>query len=86
MYLDVDYNFAPAMQKPTTHVTKHCNHCNGSTRVFMTREQEVRLERGEEYVQSIFPHIHMDKREVLISGIHPECWEEMFGRECDQED
>lgn len=86
MYLDVDYNFAPPKQKPIRYVTKHCGHCNGSTRVFMTGEQAIRYERGEEYVDRIFSHISKDKVEVLISGIHPECWDELFGRECDQED
>lgn len=29
--------------------------------------------------QKAFPYLSADEREVLISGICPNCWEQMFG-------
>lgn len=30
-------------------------------------------------VQDVFPYLSADERELLISGICPECWEKTFG-------
>lgn len=35
--------------------------------------------------QDVFPYLSADEREMLISGICPDCWDEMFGDE-DNED
>ena len=32
-------------------------------------------------IQKAFPYLSADIRELLISGICPECWKEMFGDE-----
>lgn len=30
-------------------------------------------------IQDCFPELSADEREMIISGICPECWEKMFG-------
>lgn len=32
-----------------------------------------------ELAQNAFPYLSADDREILISGICPKCWDEMFG-------
>ena len=32
-----------------------------------------------ELIQDAFPDIPIDIREMMVSGMHPECWETMFG-------
>ena len=31
--------------------------------------------------QEAFPHLSIDEREFIISGIHPTEWEQLFGKE-----
>jgi len=30
-------------------------------------------------VQDVFPYLSADEREMLISGICPDCWDKLFG-------
>ena len=32
-------------------------------------------------IQETFPHLSIDEREFIISGIHPTEWHELFGNE-----
>lgn len=34
--------------------------------------------RGGAYVQRAFPEMKPDQRELLVSGTHPKCWDELF--------
>jgi len=36
--------------------------------------------RGE-YVQTAFKSLSIPLREQIISGVHPECWQELWGQE-----
>lgn len=61
-----------------TVITKPCPVCHLTDSVDMTADQFQRLSVGVEYVQDIFPDMPSDRRELLISGTHPKCWEELF--------
>lgn len=32
-------------------------------------------------IKEAFPEMSVDEREVLMTGIHPDCWKEMFPKE-----
>ena len=65
-------------------VTPACLGC-GDTAVFvMTVEQQARYRAGE-HVQRIFPTWSPEDRERLISGTCPDCWEEMWAEEEDED-
>jgi hypothetical protein len=34
--------------------------------------------RNKELIQNAFPNLDYQQRELIQTGIHPECWEEMF--------
>lgn len=35
--------------------------------------------QGGALIQQAFPELPVDQREMLISGTHPACWDELFG-------
>ena len=56
--------------------TPICFICASSSYVFVS-EDEVRRMKTESKA-SVFPHLPLEEIEVLISGIHPECWNSML--------
>lgn len=58
--------------------TKRCQHC-GDTGVMAVSKDGLALRQAGAYVQDAFPELSAPEREQLISGTHPECWDEMFG-------
>jgi hypothetical protein len=37
--------------------------------------------QGGENIQQVFPDMSAEDRELLISGIHPVCWDQLFPKE-----
>lgn len=66
--------------KTTIIQTTPCFSCNESSVIEVSVNQSERLMNGDS-VQDIFPDASPDFRELLISGIHPECWAKMFSDE-----
>jgi|DEB0MinimDraft_10_1074344.scaffolds.fasta_scaffold265468_1 hypothetical protein len=59
------------------HVTK-CFHCNEEN-VILVNNIDFSLWRNQsQYVQDVFTWLDDEKREILVTGIHPKCWDEMF--------
>lgn len=58
-------------------VTK-CPKC-GTVHVFnVTNEQYNQYVNGESYIQNIFSEYSAEEREMLITGICPDCWKKIF--------
>lgn len=69
--------------------TKKCFHCGEETEFFLTFEEYEKLFLNGEYIQDVFPLMDKTEREMMISGTHPRCWEEMFAdidEDLDEED
>ena len=58
--------------------TKTCIHCGIETEHCLSQDEYERLILNNEHVQDVFPLLEKEERELMISGIHPECWNEMF--------
>lgn len=58
-----------------------CVHCEGETFFLMTEEQYNKWKVRGFYIQDVFPELHKEVREWMISGTHPDCWEQVFGLE-----
>lgn len=58
--------------------TRTCMHCNEETEFCLSEDEYQRLIINNEYVQDVFPLLGKEDREVMISGTHPKCWNEMF--------
>lgn len=67
-----------------TFETQVCMHCGKSTLVLLDIGKVNRWRAGE-YVQSVWPEMTADARELLMTGTHPACWEAMFGHLEDEE-
>jgi hypothetical protein len=60
--------------------TKPCIKCGETSQIEILKDSYVAWKAGEK-VQHAFPTLTPDERELLMTGIHPKCWEEMFGKE-----
>jgi hypothetical protein len=57
--------------------TKKCFHC-GETGELRVSSEGLSLRNAGAYIQDAFPELSAPLREQMISGTHPECWDEMF--------
>lgn len=63
-----------------TWVTKQCPYCGLDNGVEVDEEAYERWRAGA-FVQDAFPNLSPNQREALITGIHPKCWNKMFGED-----
>ena len=65
-------------------------YCQKSATIELTPDEQMRyeqLQRGEiAHLQVAFPEWSADKRELLITGTHPECWDAIFEDVDEEED
>lgn len=58
-------------------VTDPCMFCGGSEVIELDPALYARWEAGE-YVQDVWPDWTPGQRELLITGMHPACWDANF--------
>ena len=63
--------------KEVSIVTK-CPFCGHANFVEVNKNDYLDWQDGE-LAQNAFPYLSADEREMLISGICNQCWDEMFG-------
>ena len=52
------------------------------TKTFMVDPDKLRsYNRKEIYIQDAFPHLSVDDREFILSGVTVEEWDNVFGKE-----
>ena len=61
------------------YVNVKCPQCGKISTLEMTNEQYEQYISGDSYIQNIFPNWSPAIREMLITGICPDCWNKMFG-------
>ena len=59
---------------------RFCPVCKKRQSVMVNIKDYIRWERGE-LTQRCFPYLSAEEREIIISGVCPDCWENMFGKE-----
>lgn len=64
----------------TTTIRKVCLHCAQDAIVVVTTNDYNRWIGGE-LAQRAFPEMKPEDREMLISGVHTKCWEEICSEE-----
>jgi hypothetical protein len=64
--------------------TKTCSVC-GEYEVWSLDRELVDRWQGGENIQRVFPDMSAGEREILITGIHPDCWDKLFPGEADDE-
>lgn len=63
-----------------------CPFCGKTTPVQIRRVADYHAWQNGELAQNAFPYLSANEREMLISGICPSCWDNMFPPEEDEED
>lgn len=62
-----------------------CPICHCDTYLMVDAEEYARWQAGE-LIQVAMPSLDAEEREMLISGICPTCWEDMFDDEDEDEE
>ena len=63
-------------------MTKPCRMCGNNGWVFgVDSRGYMRWNDGEADIQDALPGLDADQRELLMSGTHAHCWEQMWGKE-----
>lgn len=55
-----------------------CPFCGHENEILVYEDDYLAWQAGE-LAQNAFPYLSADDREMLISGICPKCWDDMFG-------
>jgi hypothetical protein len=58
--------------------TRKCFHCGQEGFVVVKSDDLDKYSAGA-FIQEAFPEMPADRREQMLSGIHPECWNEIYG-------
>lgn len=64
----------------TVYATRRCPVCHKTGTIMVNEDELFSYLRGN-YVRDAFKSLSVPLREQIISGVHPECWESMFGEE-----
>jgi hypothetical protein len=57
---------------------RKCFHCQEESKFRISYGEYEALFIHEQYVQDVYPLMSKESREFMISGTHPDCWNEMF--------
>ena len=66
--------------EPTVDVPTRCHSCGRDHTLTVPRDGYDRWQRGE-YIQRALSGLTDDDRERLLTGICPDCFEQLFGNE-----
>lgn len=64
----------------TMFATRRCPVCYKTGTIMVDEKELLTYLRGE-YIQNAFSSLSVPLREQIISGVHPDCWQSMFGQE-----
>ena len=59
------------------HIGVHCPQCGRITELPITEERLLSWD-GKERIQNYFTELTPSQRELILTGICPKCWDEMF--------
>lgn len=71
----------PYTVEPPHGLIPHCLHCGSHSIVTLDGTDYFNYFVKGGRIADCFPYLTLDQREVLITGTHPECWDELFKEE-----
>jgi len=63
--------------------TPTCIYCRNKSELEVVKDHYDAWKNGT-LIQNAFPEVSADTREMLKTGIHPDCWDTMFKEEDDE--
>jgi hypothetical protein len=73
-----DYRIDHEADPSTYLLSRNCPLCGRKSRVVIPAQGLWDWEHGK-FAQDAFPALSADDRELVISGIHAQCWEDLMG-------
>jgi hypothetical protein len=70
-----DLNF-----KDVEYYRNKCYYCHEEN-VIIVNVNDLTFWQSGEFIQDAFPYLNANQRELIKTGIHPECWDKMLGNE-----
>lgn len=67
------------MGKEVVVSTPRCLNCGNRSHITLDADSYQRWREGGEKIQDVWPEWSPEQRELLQSGIHPECWDAVVG-------
>lgn len=64
----------------TTVTTRPCTVCGNQSQVIVPTD-DLESWRSGTLIQNAFPYFTPAERELLMTGLHGECWDSLFGEE-----
>lgn len=61
-----------------------CIHCRENNEIILNANDLAKWRNGE-LIQNVFPNLDYQQRELIQTGIHPKCWDDMFPQEDEDE-
>lgn len=80
------YNFQKDTESEVVVYENSCLHCGDRNHFTIDKADYEAWAVKKTYVQTVFPHLEPYQRELLISGVHPTCWDEIFQDDPEDED
>lgn len=81
---DYYYNFARTDQ--TVVFTNSCLHCSKTNSISLDKKDYETWKATQRHIQNIFYYLSIDERELILTGIHSQCWIDMFPDDEDEEE
>lgn len=63
-----------------------CRYCISEFEILVNEINFKKWENGEGYIQDLLKENSTAERELFISGTCDNCWQRMFGDDCDEEE
>lgn len=70
-------------ENPDLHHFTHnntCMHCKETNNILVTA-QDFHRWKNFELIQNVFHWLTPEQRELIVSGLHSKCWNEMFSED-----
>ena len=64
---------------PNDMVTLHVQDLNGDIHYMDVDNQDLCAYEDGELIQNCFPYLTVEQREIIVSGMTQDMWDEMFG-------
>lgn len=72
-----EIDFAPDKSRSITTGTNRCIHCGGRNRILLYTTDLEKYANGD-FIQDAFYYLNADDRELIQTGTHKQCWDEIF--------
>ena len=65
-------------------IERGCNWCGKDSVIYVNSNDYQNWYYNAKYIQDSFPYLSAPNRELIKTGTHPECWDEIFGSDEDE--